>query len=209
MEKHVYITKRQAQILTRYATQESNNPLLQHIFYRDGFAWWTNKFIALRWDLRGSKIEDGQWIDLLPPETAMVPNQKFDVDGNLAAWAKVATARSSWDMMDPERWKSGICKPQPDLRGLFVLPETPATVEEVAINPRFLFDMAEMVGGEPNAPLRLLPSKSDTPGTSPWWLLGGDDYVAALVVPMRSSGSQNLPYTISQDTSEETEGDES
>lgn len=209
-EKHIFISKRQAQILVRYAGEESNNPLTQHLYCLNGFAWWTNRFIALRWDLRGGEVKDGQWIDLVPPETDAIPNQKFTIDGNLAAWAKMATVHSSWDLMDPERWRSGVCRPQPDLRRLFVLPKGTPQVEEVAFDPSRILDMGEMVREGRNDPLCLLPSKSDDAAHSPWWLTGGNPYAAALITPERfPSGADGKPYTEDPESQKDTDRSES
>ncbi|MDF7665696.1 hypothetical protein [Bifidobacterium sp. ESL0745] len=194
-EKNVYITKRQAQILTRYSSEMTNRPALCRIQY-DGkrFAYWSNHFIGVRYDLEGLDIPDGSWIDLLMPDSIGAPNEKFDFEGNLAAWTRVCTARSSWDLMDPERWR----KPDetssrfPEMAHLFKLPDNPPVIDNIAFNPRFLNDTAELVRAYKTEPLIMRPSTAK-PSTGPWWCCGQNEHqVDGLIVPIRFAGDK--PY---------------
>jgi hypothetical protein len=205
--KSVYLTRQVAALLVRDAARESSRPALQHIFFEDGFAYYTNRFFVVRWDLRGLELPDGSWIDLVPPDTDSLPDAHIDTKGNLAAWVKIATRRSSWDLMNPDRWRSPdeFEGTHPNAGKLFRLPDGPVEpVESVAFNPEYLRVLSVIISGSFNTFLRLIPSKSESPQNAPWWLTGTDEQVVALLVPMRSGYTMDKPY-VPETKKQETE----
>jgi hypothetical protein len=194
--KSVYLTRQVAALLVRDAARESSRPALQHIFFEDGFAYYTNRFLIVRWDLRGLKIANGSWIDLVPPDTDSQPDVKFDISGNLAAWAKIATRRSSWNLMNQDHWKSpdSFDGTHPAVAKIMTLPEGDIeSISAVAFDYRFLQMLALIVSGSFSNFIRLMPSSAKNARTKGWWITGADDNVQAMLVPMRFS-NDDLPY---------------
>lgn len=204
--KSVYLTRQVAALLVKEAGAQSYRPSLQHIFFEGGFAFYTNRFFVVRWDLRGLELEDGSWIDLVAPDVDSRPDVKIDTNGNLAAWVKMATRRSSWNLMNPERWRapSEFKGDHPAVGRIFRLPDGPVEpVESIAFNRDYLQVLSVIVCGGFSNQIRLMPSRSEDPHLAAWWVTGGDENVQALLVPTRGPAGDAKPYVPEAKTQEE------
>ena len=184
--RNVYLTRKIAAVLCRRMGGDQR-AVLQRIQFTDGFAYATDRFIIARWDLRGLNVPDGSWIDLAKPEWTTIPNEKFNADGSLYAWLKLAGSKSTFDLMDESRWRepdenSSLA---PHMSHLFKLPSEDEPFHSVSFSPLLLEDLVEIVSeGKQAFQLRPTGSEMDV-SIRPWWLLGDDGYADGLITPMR------------------------
>lgn len=98
------LTKPQVKALFNLMKQNKKILELNTIVYNHRYAYYTNKFVVIRWRLEENlDLKDGSFIDL---------NNKTDMDKSLAMWMKLATSKQSIDLNtkslwnDPEKWDS-------------------------------------------------------------------------------------------------------
>lgn len=178
----VLLSKNQAKTLLDFT--DGNRPVLSRIWFKDGWGYWTNRFMILRFDLRHTELENGSFINL-GNDDASIPNQKFDVLKNLRGWYRVAKAYSSFDLADVDRWN----KPDdskndyPDLTSLLTVAEPDAEGVGVMIfNPAYINAVSTLVNIPGfNQTLRMVPS--GRPNNV--WFTGENERVQGMVVQLR------------------------
>jgi hypothetical protein len=187
-DSHVYLNKKTAAILQRWA-DGINRPVLRRIYFMEGFAYFTNRWLAVRWQLTGLDIKNGSYINVLPLDPSpYIKNEKFDTTGNLAAWSKLASNRSTFDLMDPTRWLSpGDGPDYPAIGKLFTEPDGVPEVSQVAFNWVALAELSEIVNqGFKTTPVRLVPTRAKLAETGNWLVTGWQPEVTGLICPTRT-----------------------
>lgn len=180
------VSRRQARQLAAWARDTGyDNQALCRISKQGRYAYYTNRFIAIRWDASGLYVPDDSWIDL-QPGTSDGTNAKPDIITNMADWSKTVGSRSSWDMKDPERWREPDGLDYPDVAHLFTRART--GYAQVAFNAELLEGVILVVRPEGSIRFMMAPSVGgDGATTHAWWVMSDDERVAGMIVPMRLS----------------------
>lgn len=185
------VSRRQARQLASWAKGTGyDRPALCRIRKQGKYAYYTNRFVAIRWDVSGLYVPDDSWIDL-QPGTSDGTNAKPDIITNMADWAKTVGALSSWDMKDPERWREPDGLDYPDVAHLFTRAWT--GYAQVSFNAELLEGVILAVMPEGSIRIMMAPSVGgDSASAHAWWVMSDDERVAGLIVPMRMApGSSN------------------
>lgn len=147
------------------------------------YAYYSNRFIAIRWDVSGLDVPDDSWIDLQPGYSDGA-NAKPDTLTNMAEWSKTVGALSSWDLLDAERWREPDGLDYPDVAHLFTRART--GYAQVSFNAELLESVILAVMPEGSIRIMMAPSVGgDGATTRAWWVMSDDERVAGLIVPMR------------------------
>ena len=182
------VSRRQAKQLVSWVQEmDGSRPVLCRIVKQGRYAYFSNRFLIIRWDVDGLDVPDGSWIDLRADMGEA--NAKPDTLRNLANWARLVSPRASWDLLDGDRWHGPDEEHFPeDMDRLFTrVDECEHTVWPVVFNPNYLSGVATMVLPDTFSSLKLAPSSKDRANVSGWWLMGPDKRVAGMLVPMRMS----------------------
>ena len=187
------VSRRQARQLASWAKGTGYDRLaLCRISKQGHYAYYTNRFIAIRWDVSGLDVPDDSWIDLQPGYNDG-KNAKPDTLTNMADWAKTVGALSSWDLLDTERWREPDELDYPDVAHLFTRART--GYAQVSFNAELLEGVILAVTPEDSIRIMLAPSVGGNSASAhAWWVMSDDERVAGLIVPMRMAlGSSNHP----------------
>lgn len=178
------VSRRQARQMAAWAKGTGyDRPALCRIRKQGRYAYYTNRFIAIRWDVSGLDVPDDSWIDLQPGYNDG-KNAKPDVLTNMAEWSKTVGALSSWDLLDAERWKEPDELDYPDVAHLFTRAWT--GYAQVSFNAELLEGVILAVMPEGSIRIMMAPSVGgDSASAHAWWVMSDDERVAGLIVPMR------------------------
>ena len=181
------VSRQQArQLVSWVRDMDGSRPVLCRIVKQGKYAYFSNRFLIIRWDVDGLDVPDGSWIDLQADMGEA--NAKPDALRNMANWARLVGPRASWDLLDADRWHGPDEEQFPDVSGLFArIDECGHAVWPVAFNPSYLSGVATMVLPDTFSPLKLAPSSKDKVTASGWWLMGPDKRVAGMIMPMRTN----------------------
>ncbi|WP_024628038.1 hypothetical protein [Bifidobacterium sp. A11] len=187
------VSRKQARQLAAWAKATGyDRPALCRISKQGKYAYYTNRFIAIRWDVSGLDVPDDSWIDLQPAYNDS-ENTKPDILTNMAQWSRAVGALSSWDLMDAERWREPDDLDYPDVAHLFTRART--GYAQVSFNAELLEGVILAVMPEGSIRIMLAPSiGGDSASARAWWVMSEDERVAGMIVPMRMAlGSSNHP----------------
>ena len=187
------VSRKQARQLASWAKATGyDRPALCRISKQGKYAYYTNRFIAIRWDVSGLDVPDDSWIDLQPAYNDS-ENTKPDILTNMAQWSRAVGALSSWDLMDAERWREPDDLDYPDVAHLFTRART--GYAQVSFNAELLEGVILAVMPESSIRIMMAPSVGgDGATTHAWWVMSDDKRVAGMIVPMRMAlGSSNHP----------------
>lgn len=187
------VSRRQARQLAAWAKGTGYDRAdLCRISKQGRYAYYSNRFIAIRWDVSGLDVPDDSWIDLQPGYSDGA-NAKPDVLTNMAEWAKTVGPASSWDLLDADRWREPDGLDYPDVAHLFTRAST--GYAQVSFNAELLEGVILAVMPEGSIRFMLAPSVGgDGAAAHAWWVMSDDERVAGLIVPMRMAPeSSNHP----------------
>ena len=187
------VSRRQARQLAAWARGTGYDRAdLCRISKQGKYAYYTNRFILIRWDVSGLDVPDDSWIDLQPGYSDGA-NAKPDVLTNMAEWAKTVGPASSWDLLDADRWREPDGLDYPDVAHLFTRAST--GYAQVSFNAELLEGVILTVMPENSIRFMLAPSiGGDSASAHAWWVMSDDKRVAGLIVPMRMAPeSSNHP----------------
>ena len=187
------VSRRQARQLASWAKGTGYDRAdLCRISKQGHYAYYSNRFVAIRWDVSGLYVPDDSWIDL-QPGTSDGTNAKPDIITNMADWAKTVGALSSWYLKDPERWREPDGLDYPDVAHLFTRAST--GYAQVSFNAELLEGVILAVMPEDSIRIMMAPSVGgDSASAHAWWVMSDDERVAGLIVPMRiAPGDSNHP----------------
>ena len=187
------VSRRQARQLAAWARGTGYDRAdLCRISKQGRYAYYSNRFIAIRWDVSGLDVPDDSWIDLQPGYSDGA-NAKPDVLTNMAEWAKTVGPASSWDLLDADRWREPDGLDYPDVAHLFTRAST--GYAQVSFNAEQLEGVILTVMPEGSIRFILAPSVGgDSASAHAWWVMSDDERVAGMIAPMRMAlGSSNHP----------------
>ena len=178
------VSRRQARQLAAWARGTGYDRAdLCRISKQGKYAYYTNRFILIRWDVSGLDVPDDSWIDLQPGYSDGT-NAKPDTLTNMAEWSRAVGALSSWDLMDAERWREPDGLDYPDVAHLFTRART--GYAQVSFNAELLEGV--ILAAVPEGSIRIMMAPSvggDSASAHAWWVMSDDKRVAGLIVPMR------------------------
>ena len=172
---------------SRAVDSNKQRPALHAIFKRGEYAYFTDRFTIVRWDLgelsRG--IEDNSYIPIDRSYASMIGTASDGV--NLDDWSKLAGSRDILDLLDPNSWTTGATLSFPNVESLFVRHDFVAdnSFESVAFNPVFVSNIASILGVVKGEPLCMTPPTYGSPSVKPWVFTRPGCNGVALIVPMR------------------------
>ena len=180
------VSRRQARQLAAWAKGTGYDRAdLCRISKQGRYAYYTNRFVVIRWDVSGLDVPDGSWIDL-EPGTGDGTNAKPDILTNMADWTRTVDPLSSWDLMDEERWRKPDGLDYPDVAHLFTRART--GYAQVSFNAELLGGVILAVLPADSIRFMLAPSVGgDGAAAHAWWVMSDDKRVAGMIVPMRLS----------------------
>ena len=122
-DNRVVLTKAQVRAIIKQSRAVDGNkrrPALHAIIKRGEYAYFSDRFTAVRWDLgelsRG--IEDDSYIPVDRSYASMIRGVS---DGlNLDDWSRLAGSRDTLDLLDPNSWTTGAVLSFPHVESLFV-----------------------------------------------------------------------------------------
>lgn len=178
------VSRRQARQLASWAKGTGYDRAdLCRISKQGRYAYYTNRFVVIRWDVSGLDVPDGSWIDL-EPGTGDGTNAKPDILTNMADWTRTVDPLSSWDLMDEERWRKPDGLDYPDVAHLFTRART--GYAQVSFNAELLGGVILAVLPADSIRFMLAPSVGgDGAAAHAWWVMSDDKRVAGLIIPMR------------------------
>ena len=172
---------------SRVVDSNKQRPALHAIFKRGEYAYFTDRFTIVRWDLgelsRG--IEDNSYIPIDRSYASMIGTASDGV--NLDDWSKLAGSKDTLDLLDPNSWTTGATLSFPNVESLFVQHDFVAdnSFESVAFNPVFVSNIASILGVVKGEPLCMTPPTYGSPSVKPWMFTRPGCNGVALIVPMR------------------------
>ena len=180
------VSRRQARQLAAWTKDTGfERPALCRISKQGKYAFYTNRFAVIRWDVSGLDVPDGSWIDLKPGDGEET-NTKPDILSNMADWSRAVGPRSSWDLMDAERWREPDDNHFPDTASLFKREGTAGA--PVSFNFDLLSGVSLVVMPVFGSRIMLTPSVGgDESNRHGWWVMSDDDRIVGLLMPMRLS----------------------
>ena len=187
------VSRRQARQLASWARgTDFIRSDLYRISKQGEYAYYTDRFVIIRWDVSGLDLPDGSWIDLEPGDVDE-KNAKPDTLTNMAEWSRAVGALSSWDLMDAERWRKPDGLRYPDVAHFFTRART--GYAQVSFNAELLEGVIMTVMPENSIRFMLAPSiGGDSASAHAWWVMSDDKRAAGLIVPMRMAPeSSNHP----------------
>ena len=172
---------------SRAVDSNKQRPALHAIFKRGEYAYFTDRFTIVRWDLgelsRG--IEDNSYIPIDRSYASMIGTASDGV--NLDDWSKLAGSKDTLDLFDLNSWTTGATLSFPNVELLFVQHDFVAdnSFESVAFNPVFVSNIASILGVVKGEPLCMTPPTYGSPSVKPWMFTRPGCNGVALIVPMR------------------------
>ena len=172
---------------SRAVDSNKQRPALHAIFKRGEYAYFTDRFTIVRWDLgelsRG--IEDNSYIPIDRSYASMIGTASDGV--NLDDWSKLAGSKDTLDLFDLNSWTTGATLSFPNVESLFVQHDFVAdnSFESVAFNPVFVSNIASILGVVKGEPLCMTPPTYGSPSVKPWMFTRPGCNGVALIVPMR------------------------
>ena len=188
-DDRVVLTRAQVKAIIKQSKDAGGNkrrPELHAIIKRGGYAYFTDRFTAVRWDLGelSQGIEDNSYIPVDRSYASMIGTVSDGV--NLDDWSKLAGSRDTLDLRDPSSWTTGATLSFPHVELLFVQHDSVAdnSFESVAFNPVFVCNIASVLGVVKGGPLRMTPPAYGSPSVKPWMFTRPGYNGVALIVPM-------------------------
>ena len=188
-DDRVVLTRAQVKAIIKQSRAVDGNkqrPALHAIFKRGEYAYFTDRFTAVRWYLgelsRG--IEDDSYIPVDRSYASMIGSASDGV--NLDDWSKLAGPKDTLDLLDSNSWTTGATLGFPNVESLFVQHDSVAdnSFESVAFNPVFVSNVASILGVVKGEPLRMTPPTCGSPSVKPWMFTRPGCNGVALIVPM-------------------------
>ena len=172
---------------SRAVDGNKHRPALHAIVKRGWYAYFTDRFTVVRWDLGelSQDIEDNSYIPIDRSYASMIG---IASDGlNLDDWSRLAGSRDTLDLLNPSSWTTGAALSFPNVESLFVQHDSVAdnSFESVAFNPTFVGNVASILGVVKGEPLCMTPPTYGSPSVKPWMLTRPGYNGVALIVPMR------------------------
>ena len=199
------VSRRQARQLAAWTKDTGfERPALCRISKQGKYAFYTNRFAVIRWDVSGLDLPDGSWIDLKPGDSEET-NTKPDTMSNMADWSRAVGPRSSWDLMDAERWREPDDNHFPDMASLFKREGTAGA--PVSFNFSLLSGVSLVVMPVFGSRIMLTPSVGgDESNRHGWWVMSDDDRVSGLIMPRVFEDEDfNLPKPYEANEEEENQ----
>ena len=187
------VSRRQARQLASWAKGTGYiRSDLYRISKQGKYAYYTDRFVIIRWDVSGLDLPDGSWIDLEPGDVDE-KNAKPDTLTNMAEWAKTVGPLASWDLMDEERWRKPDGKfYRDDLNTFFT--RSQLTGGPVSFTLSLLEGVCLVVMPDDSREVTLAPSRSKGPLNHGWWVMSEDRRVAGMLRPtMPTKGAPDNP----------------
>ena len=189
----VVLTRAQVKAIIKQSKDADGNkrrPELHAIVKRGGYAYFTDRFTVVRWDLGelSQGIEDDSYIPIDRSYASMIGNAS---DGlNLDDWSKLAGSKDTLDLLNPNSWTTGAILSFPNVESLFVQHDSVAdnSFESVAFNPTFVSNISSILGVVKGEPLRMTPPMYGSPSVKPWMFTRPGCNGVALIVPMCFEG---------------------
>ena len=189
-DDRVVLTRSQVKAIIKQSRSVDSNkqrPVLHAIVKRGEYAYFTDRFTVVRWNLGGlsQDIEDNSYIPTDRSYASMIGSASDGV--NLDDWSKLAGSKDTLDLLDPNSWTTGATLSFPNLESLFVHHDSVAdnSFESVAFNPVFVSNIASVLGVVKGEPLRMTPPTYGSPSVKPWVFTRSGYNGVALIVPMR------------------------
>ena len=188
-DDRVVLTRAQVKAIIKQSKAVDINkerPVLHAVFKRGEYAYITDRFTAVRWNLGelSMDIEDNSYIPFDRAYASMIGGS---VDGvNLDDWSKLASPSDTLDLLDPKSWTTGATLSFPKVESLFVQHASIAdnSFESVAFNPVYVSNIASVLGVVKGDPLRMTPPTYGSPSVKPWVFTRPGYNGMALIVPM-------------------------
>ena len=138
----VVLTRGQVKAIVKQSRAVDGNkqrPALQAIVKRGEYAYFTDRFTVVRWNLGelSQGIEDNSYIPIDRSYASMIGGVSDGV--NLDGWSKLAGSKDTLDLLDSNSWTTGATLSFPNLESLFVQHDSVAdnSFESVAFNPKY------------------------------------------------------------------------
>lgn len=188
------VSRRQARQLAAWA---KGTGFIRSDLYRISkqgeYAYYTDRFVIIRWDVSGLDLPDGSWIDLEPGDVDG-KNAKPDTLTNMAEWAKTVGPLASWDLMDAERWRKPDGKfYRDDLNTFFTRSQLTGGPVSFTLSP--LEGVCLVVMPDDSREVTLAPSRGTGESLNHgWWVMSEDRRVAGMLRPtMPTKGAPDNP----------------
>lgn len=167
--------------------------VLVTVFKRGGYAYYTDRFTVVRWELeQPDAIPDGSWIPLASSAVYDGDYKRAGVGGvrSLDDWAKTAKPSECLDLNVAGNWYS---KPNafgefPAVERFFTGAYAMGVYPGVAFNPAYVSNLSGVVNYGKFPSCLLQPSAEGGSVTKPWFLTGNDVHVVSMIVPMKPEG---------------------
>ena len=189
-DSRVVLTRAQVKAIVKQSRAVDGNrqrPELQAIVKRGEYAYFTDRFTVVRWDLGvlSQGVEDNSYIPVDRSYASMIGCVGDGV--NLDDWSRLAGSRDALDLLDPNSWSTGAVLSFPSVELLFVQHDSVADngFESVAFDPVFLGNIASILGVGKGEPLCMTPPAYGSPSVKPWMFTRPGCNGVALIVPMR------------------------
>lgn len=180
------VSRKQARQLAAWADGVEFSRHLTRIVKQGRFAYFTDRFVAVRWDVEGLDVPDGSWIALYPQAPSQ-GSENPDTLTNMANWSLTARKGECWDLMDEKRWRGPDGVETRDYGSLFTRARKAKT--PVRFNVRLLAGLSLVVTGRKYGHVVMSPARKDE--QSPWWVMGLNKRVSGMVAP--SGRGYDLP----------------
>ena len=188
-DDRVVLTRAQVKAIIKQSKAVDSNkqrPVLHAIFKRGEYAYITDRFTIVRWNLGelSQDIEDNSYIPIDRSYASMIGTS---IDGvNLDDWSKLAGSKDALDLLDTKSWTTGATLSFPDVESLFVQHDSVAdnSFESVVFNPVYLNNIANILGVDEGDPLRMTPPKYGSPSVKPWMFTRSGGNGVVLMSPM-------------------------
>ena len=156
-------------------------PYLHRIAKVGDYAYFSDKYVLIRWDVHALDVPDGSWISLDRDQSEA--NALPDTRTSMADWCKAVTADSWWDLLDPDRWRKPDGVQYPAVAPtLFTRAETASA--PTSFDAQKLAGVSLMVRPTKDMPIILAPTVGGKKsGRKGWWVMSSDDRVSGLIMP--------------------------
>lgn len=188
-DDRVVLTRAQVKAIIKQSRAVDSNklrPELHAIIKRGEYAYFTDRFTIVRWDLGelSQGIEDNSYIPMDRSYASMIGTASDGV--NLDDWSKLAGSRDTLDLLDLNSWTTGATLSFPNVELLFVQHDfvVDNSFGSVAFNPVFVSNIASVLGVVKGEPLLMTPPTYGSPSVKPWMFTRPGYNGVALIVPM-------------------------
>ena len=192
-DDRVVLTRGQVKAIIKQSRAVDSNkqrPVLHAIVKRGEYAYFTDRFTVVRWDLGelSQGIEDNSYIPVDRSYASMIGGASDGV--NLDDWSRLAGSRDTLDLLDPSSWTTGATLSFPNVESLFVQHDFVADngFGSVLFNPVFVGNIASILGVVKGEPLCMTPPAYGSPSVKPWMFTRPGYNGVALIVPMHFEG---------------------